>query len=499
MHMVTHAKLCTHAKSLRIVSAALLVVAALACGGRPRAPQPAVRIAAASDLRFALDELTGAFERAHADLGVSVSYGSSGNFYAQLLNGAPFDMFLSADLSYPRQLEQRQLIVPGSAFTYGVGRLVVWVPSASALDVEQQGLRALADPRAAHVAIANPAHAPYGRAAEAALQSAGVYDTVKGRLVLGESVSQALQFVQSGAADAGVVALSLALSPSVAAHGRYAAVPLDRYPRMEQGGAVMRAARNRDAAMAFRAFMLGAPARAVLKRFGFFLRRPDVDWTAIWVSVRLSAATMAILLVVGMPIAYWTAFSRWRFKFLVEAIVALPLVLPPTVLGFYILVTIGRNSPIGRFYAHLTGGGLPFTFAGLLLASVIYSLPFAVQPFSAAFASVDRRLLEASWSLGASRAATFRRVVLPLSIRGVITGMVLSFAHTLGEFGVVLMVGGNLPGTTRTISISIYDSVQALDYTAAADTSLLLLAVSFAILSITYALQKSVWAAWPIY
>jgi molybdate transport system permease protein len=224
-----------------------------------------------------------------------------------------------------------------------------------------------------------------------------------------------------------------------------------------------------------------------------------VDWTAIWVSVRLSAATMAILLVVGMPIAYWTAFSRWRFKFLVEAIVALPLVLPPTVLGFYILVTIGRNSPIGRFYAHLTGGGLPFTFAGLLLASVIYSLPFAVQPFSAAFASVDRRLLEASWSLGASRAATFRRVVLPLSIRGVITGMVLSFAHTLGEFGVVLMVGGNLPGTTRTISISIYDSVQALDYTAAADTSLLLLAVSFAILSITYALQKSVWAAWPIY
>jgi molybdate transport system permease protein len=224
-----------------------------------------------------------------------------------------------------------------------------------------------------------------------------------------------------------------------------------------------------------------------------------MDWTAIWVSVRLSAATMAILLIVGTPVAYWIAFSRWRYKFLVEAIVALPLVLPPTVLGFYILVTIGRSSPIGRLYAGLGGGGLPFTFAGLLVASVVYSLPFAVQPFSTAFASVDSRLIEASWSLGISRAATFRRVVLPLSMRGVVTGMVLSFAHTLGEFGVVLMVGGNLPGTTRTISISIYDSVEALDYTAAAHTSLLLLLVSFAILSITYSLQKSAWAAWPMF
>jgi molybdate transport system permease protein len=222
-----------------------------------------------------------------------------------------------------------------------------------------------------------------------------------------------------------------------------------------------------------------------------------MDWTSIWVSVRLSMATMAVLLVVGIPIAYWIAFSTWRFKFLVEAIVALPLVLPPTVLGFYVLVTIGSNSPVGRLYARMSGGGLPFTFKGLLIASVIYSLPFAVQPFSAAFASVDRRLLEASWSLGVSRAATFRRVVFPLSIRGVVTGMVLGFAHTLGEFGVVLMVGGNLPGVTRTVSISIYDSVQALDYTAAAHTSLLLLLVSFAILSITYALQKSVWAVWP--
>jgi molybdate transport system permease protein len=200
-----------------------------------------------------------------------------------------------------------------------------------------------------------------------------------------------------------------------------------------------------------------------------------------------------VLLAVGVPIAYWIVYSPRRWKFLVEAIVALPLVLPPTVLGFYVLVAIGPMSPVGRAYARLVGHGLPFTFEGLLIASVLYSMPFAVQPFSAEFASVDRRLLEASWSLGASRLATFRRVVLPLSIRGLVTGIVLSFAHTLGEFGVVLMVGGNLPGVTRTVSISIYDAVQSLDYQSAARTSALLLVISFVILAITYSLQRTVW------
>jgi len=222
-----------------------------------------------------------------------------------------------------------------------------------------------------------------------------------------------------------------------------------------------------------------------------------MDWTAIWVSVRLSAVTMVILAVAGVPIAYWVAFSRWRWKFLVEAVVALPLVLPPTVLGFYILVSLGPASPIGRWYLDAFGRTLPFSFQGLVIASVIYSLPFAVQPFAAAFAGVDRRLIEASWSLGESRLVTFIRIVLPLSVPGLITGMVLSFAHTLGEFGVVLMVGGNVPGVTRTVSIAIYDAVQALDYRTAGQTSLLLLAMSFAILTITYALQRSVWAVWP--
>ena len=218
-----------------------------------------------------------------------------------------------------------------------------------------------------------------------------------------------------------------------------------------------------------------------------------MDWIALWLSVRLAASTTLVLLAIGIPIAYWLVFSPRRWKVLVEAVVALPLVLPPTVLGFYVLMAIGPFSPLGRGYARLAGHGLPFTFEGLLIASVLYSLPFAVQPFAAEFASVDRRLIEASWTLGVSRLATFRRVVIPLSVRGLVTGIVLSFAHTLGEFGVVLMVGGNLPGVTRTVSISIYDSVQSLDYAAASRTSLLLLIVSFLILVSTYSLQRTVW------
>jgi molybdate transport system permease protein len=223
-----------------------------------------------------------------------------------------------------------------------------------------------------------------------------------------------------------------------------------------------------------------------------------MDWSALWLSVRLAATTTVVLLVVGIPIAYWIVFSTWRGKFLVEAIVALPLVLPPTVLGFYVLIAIGPMSPLGRFYASVAGHGLPFTFEGLVIASVLYSMPFAVQPFSAEFASVDRRLLEASWSLGVSPLGTFRRVVLPLSIRGLVTGIVLSFAHTLGEFGVVLMVGGNLPGVTRTISISIYDQVQALQYDAANRTALLLLAFSFLVLAAVYGLRRRPWSVTPL-
>lgn len=217
-----------------------------------------------------------------------------------------------------------------------------------------------------------------------------------------------------------------------------------------------------------------------------------MDWTAIGLTLRLAACTTAILLILGLPLAYWLASTRFRGKFLVEAAVALPIILPPSVVGFYILWATGPRSPIGRAYESVTGGMLPFSFAGILLASVLFNIPFAVRPFASAFAAVNRRLVEASWCLGVSRVRTFFRVVLPLSWTGVLTGLVLTFAHTVGEFGVVLMVGGSIPGVTRTISIAIFDDVQALNYAAAHRTSIVLLAFAFVTLCITYALQRRV-------
>src|SRR5258707_3735377 len=177
---------------------------------------------------------------------------------------------------------------------------------------------------------------------------------------------------------------------------------------------------------------------------------------ALWLSMKLAGSVAAILLVIGMPVAYWLAFSSWRGKFLLESVVAVPLVLPPTVLGFYALVAMGPRSPLGRLWITLFGHGLAFTFGGLILASVLYSFPFAVQPLIASFEGVDRRLLDASAVLGAGSLRTFWLVILPLSLPGVRTAAVLSFAHTLGEFGVVLMVGGNLAGVSRTVSIDLY-------------------------------------------
>ena len=221
---------------------------------------------------------------------------------------------------------------------------------------------------------------------------------------------------------------------------------------------------------------------------------------ALLLSIRLALCVSAILFVVGVPLAYWLAFSRWRWKFLLEAVVALPLVLPPTVLGFYMLLAMGPRGPLGIMWQAAFGHGLAFTFTGLVLASVLYSLPFAVQPLITSFETVDRKLLDASAVLGAGRLRTFRRVVLPLSIPGIVTALVLSFAHTLGEFGVVLMVGGNLAGVTRTVSIDIYDRAQALDFAGASRTALVLLLISFAVLSAVYAMNRragrSSWLPW---
>ncbi len=221
-----------------------------------------------------------------------------------------------------------------------------------------------------------------------------------------------------------------------------------------------------------------------------------MDWQAFWLTIRLAFVVTGLLLVIGLPLAYWMAFSRWRWKFLVEAVVALPIVLPPTVLGFYLLIVLGQRSPVGRWWQSFTGHTLAFTFEGLVIGSVLYSLPFAVQPFASSFSTVESSLLTASEVLGVSKFRTFWRIILPLSTSGVVTGIALTFAHTMGEFGVVLMVGGNIPGVTRTLSINIYDQVQDLNFMAANTTALSLVAIAFVLLSLVYSFNRRFWKVW---
>ena len=217
---------------------------------------------------------------------------------------------------------------------------------------------------------------------------------------------------------------------------------------------------------------------------------PEMDWSPLWLTMRLAGVTVIVLLLVGTPVAWWLACTRSRFRTLVEAIVALPIVLPPTVLGFYLLVALGPHGLIGGPWKDLTGSALSFTFTGLVIASTFYSLPFVVQPLHGAFEAVGKKPLEAAWSLGASKLDAFFTVASPMAVRGYLSAVVLGFAHTLGEFGVVLMVGGNIPGVTKVLSIAIYDHVEVLEYTQAHILSAVLLIFSFLILAIVYTVNR---------
>lgn len=207
-----------------------------------------------------------------------------------------------------------------------------------------------------------------------------------------------------------------------------------------------------------------------------------MDWGAFALTIQLATATTVFLFVLGIPLAYWLASSKSWTRTLVDSLVALPLVLPPTVLGFYLLMFLGPRGWLGATFERIFQYRLAFTFGGMLIASIVFNLPFAVRPFTATFANIDRRLIEASWCLGVSKWDTFRRVTIPLCWPGILSGLILTFAHTLGEFGVVLMVGGNIAGQTRTLSITIYDQVQAMEYAAANRTAFVLVALSFVVI-----------------
>ncbi len=217
-----------------------------------------------------------------------------------------------------------------------------------------------------------------------------------------------------------------------------------------------------------------------------------MDLGPIWISLKLASVTVIVLLLLGTPLAWWLAFTRSRSRAVIEALVALPLVLPPTVLGFYLLILLGPAGPIGRFWVEITGTTLTFSFSGLVIASVIYSFPFAVQPLQTAFEGIGRSPLEAAATLGASPLDTFVRVASPLALRGYVSAIVLGFAHTLGEFGVVLMVGGNIPGVTKVVSIAIYEQVETLTYSQAHYLSAGLLTFSFVVLLSVYVFNRRI-------
>lgn len=216
----------------------------------------------------------------------------------------------------------------------------------------------------------------------------------------------------------------------------------------------------------------------------------ELELGPVWLSVKLASATVVALLVVATPLAWWLAFTRARFRAAVEAVAALPLVLPPTVLGFYLLILLAPSGAIGRWWVELTDSTLTFSFTGLVIASVIYSFPFAVQPLQGAFERIGRAPLEAAATLGASPLETFFRVASPMALRGYVSAIVLVFAHTIGEFGVVLMVGGSIPGETRVVSIAIFEQVETLDYAQAHALSAGLLVFSFLVLLAVYAINR---------
>ena len=407
-----------------------------------------------------------------------------------MIAGAPFEVLIAADDETPRKLIAAGQAVAGSNFSYAIGKLVLW--SAKPGFVDDQGA-VLGSGRFSHLAIADPKVAPYGAAALQVIKARGLAEALAPKLVTGQSIAQAFQFVGTGNAELGFVALSQVIA---AGPPRGDQRPLGGLAPKAPGGTCIRAGHagarlvlvgaagavrrdppGRRAAEARRR-QPGSQGPAGLPEVAagaagdprLRLRHRTVtpeDWSAVRLTAQLAALTTLLLLIIGTPIGWWLARTRSRFKPLVASVVTLPLVLPPTVLGFYLLLLMGPQGPIGQLTQALGLGRLPFTFAGLVVASVIYSMPFVVQPLQQAFEAIPERTLEAAATLRAGPWDRFFSVVLPLARPGFMTASVLGFAHTVGEFGVVLMIGGNIPGVTRVLSVAIYGHVEALEFEAA--------------------------------
>ena len=474
-----------------------LVFLALALPGALASPLAAdeVRVAVAANFLRSAEALKAQFE-AQSPHRLVLSSGSTGTLYAQIDAGARYDLFFAADATRPAALAKAGKARERSA--YALGRLAL---VGSALTDPSQGDEALRSGSYRHVALASPDSAPYGAAARQVLQRLGHWDRLQGRLVFGQSVSQTHQLVVSGGAELGFVAYSQAKASGDPAW----LVPAYFHDPLRQEVVLLS---DSPGAQALWTFLQTPSAQALISGAGYDLpsgapapaaapgtsseSAPSAGGAgqAVWLTLRLALVTTLILLVISTPLAWWLGRGRSLPRTVVEALVALPLVLPPTVLGFYLLVFLGPEGLFGSTWEAVGGPRLVFSFSGLVVGSVIYSLPFVVQPLQAGFRALDARLLEAAATLGASPWDRFRSVVLPLTRPSYLVAATLGFAHTVGEFGVVLMIGGSVPAETRVLSVAIYEQVEQLHYDQAHVLAGGMLAFSFLTLLAVYLLDR---------
>lgn len=462
-----------------IVSVFLLFLSS--CGSERQADRTELHIAAATNLLPLLDELKAAFEHAHPSYQVHFIAGSSGKITAGILNGAELDLFLAADMSYPQAVVNHGLA--DSVYAYCYGRLLLFSRHG---DVEAQWAQ-IVDGGQGVVAMANPALAPYGRAAEEVLKKWGVYERVSRRTALAESVAQTVQQALTGADVAFIPASALyteSMRPYTQDETSRQRIDEAFYTPIRQGLVVLK-----PKAVVFKNFMLSETAQKLFEQFGY--RKADgaaavqqptpkmpFSMRPFYVSLKLAFCTTLVLFIIGVPLAALLAYRRFYGHLLLDTLVTLPLVLPPTVLGFYLLLLLGPNQGLGWLLAQYVDVRLIYNFKGILIASCIYSLPFMIQPVKSGLAELDTSLIEASYLLGKSRLQTFFHVILPNIKTALITGIVMTFAHTLGEFGVIMMVGGNISASTRPASVAIYENVEALQFESAHIYSGVLLALS---------------------
>jgi len=481
-----------------LITAALIILLF-----RPVAGQQ-LRVAAAANAQYAVAELIEAFTDS-TGIETEMISTSSGKLAAQIRNGAPYDVFLSADMSTVESL-CREGFCGSEVIPYAVGRLVIW--TVNDLDLSA-GLQSLLHESIKKIAIANPETAPYGAAAIESLKSAGLYDSVSSKLVFGESISQVNQYVMSGTAEIGLTSKSVVLS-KMKGQGTWVAVPDSIHSALIHGMAITSFGKqnHEQGSMQFLRFVSSPAAARIFENHGYGKISANqtriiesengnssavsraASWEPFWLTFKLAGITTLILLLIGIPLAWWLASGKWKIKPVLEAMIALPVVLPPTVLGFYLLLLLSPQSGPGRWFDENFGIRLAFEFEGLAMASVIYSLPFMVQPLQTGFESIPKALKEAAQSMGKNRYQILIRVLLPNMKPSLITGTVLSFAHTVGEFGVVLMIGGMIPGKTRVASVAIYDELDNLNFENAHMYASVLLGLSFLVLLLVYSVNK---------